>query len=47
MPTSDKAKLEKLKVALEYAKRKPDNDLKVIRIKEDIKLVKIRIKEGK
>jgi len=46
MSTSDRTKLEKLKIALEYAK-KHQNELKVIRIKEDIKQVNDRIKKGR
>ena len=46
MPTSDRVKLEKLKIALLYAKQQ-QNELKVIRLKEDIKLVRSRIKEGR
>ena len=44
--TSDRTKLEKLKIALEYAKKRND-ELKVIRIKEDIKQVNDRIKKGR
>ena len=44
--TSDRTKLEKLKIALEYAK-KQQNELKIIRIKEDIKHVNDRIKKGR
>ncbi len=46
MSTSDRTKLEKLKIALEYAKKRND-ELKVIRIKEDIKQVNDRIKKGR
>ncbi len=46
MPTSDRTKLEKLKIALEYAKKRND-ELKIIRIKEDIKQVNDRIKKGR
>ena len=38
MATSDRTKLEKLIIALEYAKKRQD-ELKIIRIKEDIKQV--------
>ena len=46
MSTSDRTKLEKLKIALEYAK-KQQNELKVIKLKEDIKQVNDRIKKGR
>ena len=46
MSTSDRTKLEKLKIALEYAKKRND-ELKVIKIKEDIKQVNDRIKKGR
>ena len=46
MATSDRTKLEKLKIALEYAKKRQD-ELKVIKLKEDIKQVKDRIKKGR
>jgi|GEM_PF-6677063 hypothetical protein len=46
MSTSDRTKLEKLKIALEYAKKRND-ELKIIRIKEDIKQVNDRIKKGR
>lgn len=46
MSTSDRTKLEKLKIALEYVKKRND-ELKVIRIKEDIKQVNDRIKKGR
>ena len=46
MSTSDRTKLEKLKIALEYAKKRND-ELKVIRIKKDIKQVNDRIKKGR
>ena len=46
MSTSDRTRLEKLKIALEYAKKRND-ELKVIRIKEDIKQVNDRIKKGR
>ena len=42
----DKQKLEKLKKALEYAK-KENNELKVINIKENIKEINERIKKGR
>ena len=44
--TSDRTKLEKLKIALMYAK-KQQNELKVIKIKEDIKQVNDRMKKGR
>ena len=44
--SSDRTKLEKLIIALEYAK-KQQNELKIIRIKEDIKQVKDRMKKGR
>ena len=44
--STDRTKLEKLKIALEYAK-KQQNELKIIRIKEDIRQVKDRIKKGR
>ena len=45
MTTKDK--LEKLLVALEYAK-KQENELKIIRLKQDIKQVRDRLtKEGR
>ena len=46
MSTSDRTKLEKLIIALEYAKKRND-ELKIIRIKEDIKQVNDRIKKGR
>ena len=46
MATSDRTKLEKLKKALEYAKQRQD-ELKIIRIKEDIKQVNNRMKKGR
>ena len=46
MSTSDRTKLEKLKIALEYAKKRND-ELKVIKIKEDIKQVNDRMKKGR
>ncbi len=46
MSTSDRTRLEKLKIALEYAKKRND-ELKIIRIKEDIKQVNDRIKKGR
>ena len=45
MTTKDK--LEKLKIALEYA-RKEQNELKIIRLKEDIRQVRERLEnEGR
>ena len=40
-----KEKLYKLRLALEYAKKEKDNELKVMKIEEDIKQVRDKIKQ--
>ena len=42
---STKEKLYKLRLSLEYAKKEKDNELKVMKLQEDIKEVRERLKQ--